>query len=91
MPQPQNNKKLGILIFAVVALVFLGVCIYAYVITGSQGIEERFAKAVGLPSEPDEGDSGILGFTLEGSHLSYLIILAVILLATAIIYVKYRV
>lgn len=91
MPEPQNNKKLGIIIFAVVALIFLGVCIYAYVITGSQGIEERFAKAVGLPQESDLGDSGILGFTLEGNHLSYLIILAVILLATAIIYVKYKV
>jgi hypothetical protein len=89
--QPQNNKKLGIRIFAVVALVFLGVCILAYVITGDQGIEERFAKAVGLPGESDAGDSGILGFTLEGNHLSYLIILAVILLATAIIYVKFKV
>ena len=79
------------MIFAVVVLVFLAVCIFAYMITGNQGIEDRFSKAVGLPTEPEEGgDSGILGFTLEGNHLSYLIILAVILLVTAIIYVKYK-
>jgi energy-coupling factor transporter transmembrane protein EcfT len=34
---------------------------------------------------------GILDFTLEGNHLSCVIILASILVATALIYVKYRV
>ena len=92
MQQKQTNKNLGIIIFAVVALIFLAVCIFAYLITGDQGIEDRFSNAVGLPAEPDDGgDNGILGFTLEGNHLSYLIILAVILVVTGIIYVKYRV
>lgn len=92
MQQKQTNNKLGITIFAIVALVFLAVCIFAYLITGDQGIEARFSNAVGLPTEPDAGgDNGILGFTLEGNHLSYLIILAVIMLVTAIIYVKYKV
>jgi len=60
-------------------------------ITGDKGIEERFSNAVGLPGEPESGDIGILGFTIEGNHLSYVIILALILVATALIYVKYRV
>jgi hypothetical protein len=54
-------------------------------ITGDKGIEERFSNAVGLPGEPESGDNGIFGFTLEGNHLSYVIILALILVATALI------
>ncbi|VVB96476.1 Uncharacterised protein [uncultured archaeon] len=67
-------------------------CLLAYIATGDKGIEERFSNAVGLPSEPDQGgDNGIFGFTLEGNHFSYLIILVLIIVATALIYVKYRV
>ena len=85
----QNNKN-GIIIFGAMVLIFLAVCIMAYMITGNQGIEERFANAVGLPGEADSNAGGILGFTLEGNHLSYMIILSLILVATALIYVKYR-
>lgn len=88
--QKQNNKN-GIIIFAAIALIILVVCLVAYIITGNQGIEQRFANAVGLPSPTDEGDNGILGFTLEGNHISYLIILALILIGTALIYAKYKV
>lgn len=88
--QKQNNKN-GIIIFAAISLIILIVCLVAYIITGNQGIEQRFANAVGLPSPTDEGDNGIFGFTLEGNHLSYLIILGLILIGTAIIYIKYKV
>ncbi|TRZ91184.1 MAG: hypothetical protein D4R88_02355 [Methanosarcinales archaeon] len=90
MQQQQSNKK-GIIIFGAMVLIFLVLCLFAYMITGDKGIEERFSNAVGLPGEPESGDIGILGFTIEGNHLSYVIILALILVATALIYVKYRV
>lgn len=89
MQQQQSNKK-GLIIFGAIVLIFLVICLFAYIITGDKGIEERFSNAVGLPSEPDSGDNGIFGFTLEGNHLSYVIILALILIATALIYAKYR-
>ncbi|MCZ7380099.1 MAG: hypothetical protein O8C64_00770 [Candidatus Methanoperedens sp.] len=89
MEQQQGNKK-GLIIFGAIVLIFLVLCLFAYIITGDKGIEERFSNAVGLPSEPDSGDNGIFGFTLEGNHLSYVIILALILVATALIYAKYR-
>lgn len=72
-------------------LIFLVISLFAYIITGDKGIEERFSNAVGLPSESQGGDNGILGFTLEGNHLSYIIILVLILVVTALIYAKYRV
>jgi hypothetical protein len=72
-------------------LIFLVLSLFAYIITGDKGIEERFSNAVGLPSEPESGDNGIFGFTFEGNHLSYVIILTLILVATALIYVKYSV
>jgi hypothetical protein len=59
-------------------------------ITGDKGIEERFSNAVGLPSEPESGDNGIFGFSIEGNLLSCGIIFALILAATALIYVKYQ-
>jgi hypothetical protein len=89
LEQQQGNKK-GLIIFGAIVLIFLVLCLFAYIITGDKGIEERFSNAVGLPSEPDSGDNGIFGFTLEGNHLSYVIILALILVATALIYAKYR-
>ncbi len=66
-------------------LIFLVLSLFAYIRTGDKEIEERFSNAVGLPSEPESGDNGIFGFTLEGNHLSYVIILALILVATALI------
>jgi len=72
-------------------LIFLIFCIFAYIITGDKGIEERFSNAVGLPGESESGDNGILGFTLEGNKLSYGIIFAFILAITVLIYLKYRI
>jgi amino acid permease len=91
LQQQQGNKK-GIIIFGTIVLIFLVIGLLAYIITGDKGIEERFSNAVGLPSEPEEGgDNGVLGFTLEGNHLSYVIILVLILVAVALVYTKYRV
>ncbi len=73
-------------------LVFLVLSLFVYSITGDKGIEERFSNAVGLPSATEEeGDNGIFGFTIEGNHLSYVIILALVIIATVLIYQKYKV
>ena len=90
MHQQQSNRK-GIIIFGGIVLIFLVLCLFAYMITGDKRIEERFSNAVGLPGEPESGDIGIFGFTIEGDQLSYVILLALILVATALIYVKYNV
>jgi len=90
LQQQQSNRK-GIIIFGGTVLIFLVLCLFAYMITGDKGIEERFSNAVGLPGEPESHDNGIFGFTIEGDQLSYVILLALILVATALIYVKYNV
>jgi hypothetical protein len=90
MKEEQSNKK-GILIFGGIVIIFLVLCIFAYLITGDKGIEERFSNAAGLPGKMENGENGIFGFTLEGNKLSYGIIFALILAATVLIYVKYRI
>jgi len=90
LQQQQSNKK-GIIIFGAIVLIFLGICLFAYIITGNKGIEERFSNAVGLPSESEGGDNGILGFTIEGNHIYYMFILALAIIATVLIYLKYKV
>jgi hypothetical protein len=90
MQQEQSNKK-GIFIFGGIALIFLVICVFGYMITGDKGIEERFSNAVGLPNESEIDENGIFGFTIEGNKLSYGIIFALILVATVLIYLKYRV
>jgi predicted nucleic acid-binding Zn ribbon protein len=87
--QQQQSKKKGIIIFGAIVLIFLVLCLFAYIITGDKGIEERFSNAVGLPSESEGGNNGILGFTLEGNQLSYVIILSLILVTVVLIYMKY--
>lgn len=78
--------------FGAIVLIFLVICLAAYMITGNKGIEERFSQAVGLPSEPDTGgDNGLFGFHIEGNILSYMIILALILVACVVIYLKFKI
>ncbi|NJD54004.1 MAG: hypothetical protein FIB07_14190 [Candidatus Methanoperedens sp.] len=85
MEQPQSNKK-GIILFVAIVVIFLILSAFAYIITGDKGIEERFSNAVGLPDEPESGDNGFFGFTIEGNRLSYIIILIFIVAITALIY-----
>jgi hypothetical protein len=90
MQQEQRNKK-GIIFFSAIVLIFLAFCIFAYSKTGDKGMEERFSNAAGLPDETQSKDGGIFGFAIEGNQLSYVIIFALILTATALIYLKYRI
>jgi hypothetical protein len=90
--QSQSSKTRGWIIFGTIVIIFLIICLAAYIITGNKGIEERFSQAVGLPSEPDAGgDNGFFGFHIEGNILSYVIILALILVACVVIYRKFKI
>jgi hypothetical protein len=87
----QNNRK-GIIIFGSIVLIFAALSLFVYSITGDKGIEERFSNAAGLPGKPDEkSDNGIFGFRIEGNLISYVIILALVIIATVLLYQKYKV
>ena len=89
MPQQQNNN-VGLAVLAALIVVVLAVCLYAYVKTGDQDLETRFANAVGLPAPADDGDGlSVFGFDVEGNNLSYLIILALLLVVAGALYIKY--
>jgi hypothetical protein len=90
LQQEQSNKN-GTLIFAGMVLIFLIICFFGYMITGDKRIEERFSNALGLPGESQNDDNAILGFNIEGSQFSYGIIFTLILVTTALIYIKYRI
>ena len=90
MPQQQSNK-IGLAIFAAIIIIVLAVCLYAYMKTGNQDLETRFANAVGLPAPSGEGDNfSVLGFDVEGNNLSYIVILALLLAIVGALYVKYE-
>ncbi|MCX9083682.1 MAG: hypothetical protein OIN87_02660 [Candidatus Methanoperedens sp.] len=86
MDQEQNNKK-GIIIFIGLALVFLVLGLVAYKASGDKGIEERFSNALGIYGESESAGKEIFGFKLEGDPTSYVVILALILAATALSYI----
>ncbi len=89
MPQQQNNK-VGLVIFAALIIIVLAICLYAYMKTGDQDLETRFASAVGLPAPTGDGDNfSIFGFDVEGNNLSYILILALLLVIAGALYVKY--
>ena len=92
MEQQQNSKK-GLIVLVAIILVVLAGCLLAYLTTGDKGIEERFANAVGLSTEPDDsgGDAiSVFGFNVEGNNLYYLIILAVLIVASFLVYKKFK-
>jgi len=86
---PESNKK-GLIIFGAAIAIILLVCLIAYTITGDQGIEERFKKAVGLSSGPEEeGGGGFLGFNIEGNLLSYVAVLILLIVVCVAVYLKF--
>jgi hypothetical protein len=85
-----ESSKKGLIIFGTAIAILVLVCLIAYFITGDQGIEERFKKAVGLGGGPEEkGGSGFLGFSIEGNLLSYVVVLALLILVCAAAYLRF--
>jgi hypothetical protein len=76
------------ILFGVLILVFVGLSLAAYLISGHMGIEERFNSAVGIDAGPEEEESsGIFGFNIEGNPLYYSIIFAALIILCLVIYV----
>jgi hypothetical protein len=87
---PKTSRK-GLIIFGAAIAIILVVCLAAYFITGDQGIEERFKKAVGLAGGPEgEGGGGFLGFNIEGNILSYVLVLAFLIIVCVVAYLRFR-
>jgi hypothetical protein len=88
---PESSRR-GLIIFGTAIAIILLVCLIAYAITGDQGIEERFKKALGQSGEPDEeGEGGgFLGFSIEGNILAYIAILIFLVIVCVLAYLKFR-
>jgi hypothetical protein len=87
-----SGDKTGLIIFGIIAVIVIIAAIAAYVLTGNMGIEDRFRQAVGLPvGETGTEGGAILGFSLEGNHLSYLIVLGIFVVACVLLYRQYMV
>ena len=78
------TDKKSLIFFGAAVLVFLVLAVLAFQATGQMGIEERFHRAVGLPSEAGEEEGGFWGFGIEGNIFAYLGVLAVLVGASVL-------
>jgi hypothetical protein len=81
----QENK--GRIIFGVILLLAVIASFIAYQMTGQMSIEDRYNTAVGLPASQESGGETLLGFSVEGNPVMYLIVLGVL---AAVCYAAYR-
>lgn len=81
MAPEAKKRNIGMLAFLGLILIFLCISLAAYLLTGPQGIEERFMGAVGGESEHEEGGGGLFGFNIEGNVILYGLILGILLVA----------
>ncbi len=87
---PQEKK--GMIIFALIAVIFLVCAIIAFQAGGPQGIEERFHSAMGsTAADHEEAAGSVAGFSLEGNALLYLLVISALVLVCIALYRKYRV
>ena len=84
------GRRRGIILFVLVLVVVAIISFAAYRMTGPMGIEERYSNAVGLPSTEEEEGGGWFGFSLEGNHLTYGVILLALVGISVIVYLRWR-
>lgn len=88
----EPDAKKGMIIFGLIAVIFLVCAIVAFQATGPLGIEERFRSALGnTPADHEEAAGSVAGFSLEGHALLYLLIISALAIACIALYRKYRV
>ena len=86
------TEKKGLIIFGAILLVVLIAALAAYQVTGSMGIEDRYATAVGLPPAPEEGGGDtFFGFSAEGNPVLYVIILGILIVGAYAAYRKFKI
>lgn len=91
MPDKAKNNR-GIIVFIAILLLFVVFGAVAYLVSGNKGIEERFSQALGLGGGGEEkGDSGFLGFNIEGNPLTYVVILVLLIAACAVLLKVFRI
>ena len=81
----------GVVLFILIAVVFVAIAALVMGVTGPMGIEERFTSAVGLHQEQGASPEGTgSAFSLEGHPLLYALFLAMLLIAGFLLYRKYN-
>ena len=84
------DRRRGIILFVLILVAVAIISFAAYRMTGPMGIEERYSNAVGLPSTEEEEGGGWFGFSLEGNHLTYGVILLALVGISVIVYLRWR-
>ncbi len=86
------GEKKGLVIFALIAVIFLVCAVIAFQATGPLGIEDRFHSATGsTPADQEKAAGSVAGFSLEGNALLYLLVISALVLVCIALYRKYRV
>lgn len=84
------GDKWGLIVFGIIAVIIIFAAIAAYTMTGNMGIEDRYSQAVGLPVSGDEAEGdNFFGFSLEGNHLSYLVVLGLLIIGCYLLYRRF--
>ena len=84
------DRRRGLILFVLLVIAVAIISLAAYRMTGPMGIEERYTSAVGLPAPVEGEDGGWFGFSLEGNHLAYGVILLALAGISVIVYLRWR-
>jgi len=84
------DRRRGLILFVLILVAVAIISFAAYRLTGPMGIEERYSNAVGLPSTEEEEGGGWFGFSLEGNHLAYGVILLALVGISVIAYLRWK-
>jgi hypothetical protein len=84
------DRRKGLILFGLILVVVVIISFVAYRVSGPLGIEERYSQAVGLPGGSEGPDGGWFGFSLEGNHLLYGVILIILGGICVIAYLRWR-
>ena len=84
------GRRRGVILLGLILVVAVIISFAAYRMAGPMGIEERYNRAVGLPSPGEESGNGWFGFSLEGNPLLYCVILIILGSICVLAYLRLR-
>jgi len=85
------EERKGLIIFGAILIIVLIVALAAYQMTGTMGIEDRYTTALGLPPGEEEGGETFFGFSAEGDHVLYVIVLGILIVGCYAAYRHFRI